>query len=56
VPAGYTQQYGIGKVELWAPTGRPAAYNVLLRHASYHDVTAEVLNSPKAFLDGPLKE
>jgi hypothetical protein len=36
VAKGYSQQYGVEYLEMWAPTGRLAAYRALLSHAAYH--------------------
>jgi transposase InsO family protein len=56
VAKGYTQQYGVDYFEVWAPTGRLAAYRALLSHAAYYDLPVEVLDFTTAFLNGPLKE
>jgi hypothetical protein len=56
VAKGYTHQYGVDYFEVWAPTGRLAAYKALLSHAAYYDLPVEVLDFTTAFLNGPLKE
>jgi hypothetical protein len=56
VAKGYTQQYGVDYFEVWAPTGRLAAYRALLTHAAYFDLPVKVLDFTTAFLNGPLKE
>jgi hypothetical protein len=56
VAKGYTQQYGIDYFEVWAPTGRLAAYRALLTHAAHFDLPVELLDFTTAFLNGPLKE
>ena len=56
VAKGYTQQYGIDFYEVWAPTGRLAAYRLLLAHAAEHKLPVFLLDFKTAFLNGRLHE
>jgi hypothetical protein len=56
VAKGFTQEYGVDFFEVWAPTGRLAAYRVLLAHAAVHDLPVYLLDFKTAFLNGPLHE
>lgn len=56
VAKGYTQQEGIDYYEVWAPTGRLAAYRTLLAHAASNDLPVLLLDFKTAFLNGRLHE
>jgi hypothetical protein len=56
VAKGYTQQWGVDFYEVWAPTGRLAAYRVLLAHAAHHALPVYLLDFKTAFLNGHLHE
>jgi hypothetical protein len=56
VAKGYTQQWGIDFYEVWAPTGRLAAYRLLLAHAAHHGLPVYLLDFKTAFLNGHLQE
>jgi hypothetical protein len=56
VAKGYTQQWGIDFFEVWAPTGRLAAYRCLLAHAAHLSLPAYLLDFKTTFLNGPLHE
>jgi hypothetical protein len=56
VAKGFTQQEGIDFCEIWAPTGRLAAYRALLAHAAYYGLEVKLLDFTTAFLNGPLEE
>jgi hypothetical protein len=56
VAKGFTQQAGIDFFEVWAPTGRLAAYRALLAHAAYFGLDVKLLDFTTAFLNGPLDE
>jgi Reverse transcriptase (RNA-dependent DNA polymerase) len=56
VAKGYTQQWGIDFFEVWAPTGRMAAYRCLLAHAAHLSLPVYLLDFKTAFLNGPLHE
>jgi transposase InsO family protein len=56
VAKGFTQEFGVDFFEVWAPTGRLAAYRVLLSHAAVNDLPVYLLDFKTAFLNGPLHE
>ncbi len=56
VAKGFTQQEGIDFFEVWAPTGRLAAYRAMLAHAAYYGLEVKLLDFTTAFLNGPLEE
>jgi Reverse transcriptase (RNA-dependent DNA polymerase) len=56
VAKGFTQQFGVDFFEVWAPTGRLAAYRVLLSHAAVNDLPVYLLDFKTAFLNGHLHE
>ena len=56
VAKGFTQKEGIDYFEVWAPTGRLAAYRALLAHAANSGFPVNLLDFKTAFLNGELDE
>ena len=56
VAKGFTQKGGIDYFEVWAPSGRLAAYCALLAHAANSGFPVKLLNFKTAFLNGELDE
>ena len=56
VAKGFSQKYGVDFYEVWAPTGRLAAYRALLAHAAHYGLQVKFLDFKTAFLNGTLDE